>query len=88
MARKKHKYTIDDIAGKLQSEELGYCIQNYFDPQEIADPELARLWGVAKEALNAIEAMLPDWEDIDIEDDDIDIEDDDEQDEYEGGYLK
>jgi hypothetical protein len=47
------------VADIVEMEGLGYAVQNYMSADQIKDQKLAALWKTAKDALDAIEAMLP-----------------------------
>jgi hypothetical protein len=48
------KYSIEQVADIVESEGLGYAIQHYMSADSIEDEDLARLWRIAKEALDQI----------------------------------
>lgn len=52
------KYTNNEIAGIVDSEGLDYAIQHYCSADSIADPILAARWAEAKEAMEAVEAII------------------------------
>lgn len=52
------KYTIADVADIVESEGLGYAVMDYMSAEKIEDEDLARLWRIAKEALDGIDAIL------------------------------
>ena len=53
------KKSNQQVADIVESEGLGYAVQHYMGADAIKDPKLAALWKTAKDALDAIEAMLP-----------------------------
>lgn len=53
------KYSIRQVAEIVHSEGLDYAIQHYLSADSIADLRLAGLWVTAKNALDAIEEILP-----------------------------
>lgn len=54
--------TMEDIAWKISYEGIGYSIQHYFSPKNIAevDEVLAKKWKKAQKLLNEIEAYVND----------------------------
>lgn len=76
----REKYTKHEIAGIVDCEGLDYAIQHYCSADSISDPVLAARWAEAKEALEAVEAIIfPNgieaWQesgDEDIEEEEID----------------
>ncbi len=74
----KTKLTISAINDIVESEGLGYAIQDYLNADRIADPDLSEMWAKAAEQLNEITAYL---EDNIFEDGDEIEEDDDEEEE-------
>lgn len=52
------KWSIEDIASKVENEGLGYMITDYLGSDSIEDEELKELWKVAEEALDKIEEIL------------------------------
>lgn len=52
------KYTTEQVAGIVDCEGLGYAVTDYLGADSIEDPELARLWRQAKEALDEINEIL------------------------------
>lgn len=60
MAKKriKGKKSIVEVIGIVDSEGLGYAVQDYLSHDDIADVDLADAWRRAKEALDEIDAIL------------------------------
>jgi len=52
------KRSIQDVADIVEIEGLGYAVSNYLSAENIEEPELARQWKIAKEALTAIENII------------------------------
>ena len=70
------KKTINEVAGVIECEDLGYAIQHYMRGDSIEDPYLADMWDQCAELMNAIESyvqdnMDPDQDDLDELDEDI-----------------
>ena len=55
----EEKYSIEQVADIVHSEGLGYAVMDYMSADSIEDPDLARLWRIAKEALDGITEILP-----------------------------
>jgi hypothetical protein len=51
-------WTIEEILAMVESEGLDYMITGYASAEQIADPELAKLWREAAEAFAAVEGFL------------------------------
>lgn len=51
---KPNGYAVDVI----ENEGTGYAVQHYIDGSEFKDPETARLWTEASDALNSLEEYL------------------------------
>ena len=66
------KYSIEQVADIVHSEGLDYAITDYMSADSIKDPDLARLWRIAKEALDGISEILPDEGDYELADEDDD----------------
>lgn len=56
--RKKKLLSNKKIKEFVENEGLGYAIQSYLDADQIADPILAVRWQIAKDTLDAIDAIL------------------------------
>ena len=61
-------YTIQEVAGIVDREGLGYAITDYLAASTIADPDLAAAWQAAYDAMEEIYHILDsapheDWED-------------------------
>jgi hypothetical protein len=54
-AKKSNK----QVADIVEMEGLGYAVQHYLSAEQIKDQKLAAHWRTAKDALDAIEALLP-----------------------------
>lgn len=54
----EEKYSINDVCHLVDSEGLGYAIQDYLRADNIEDPELSKLWAEAKATLDKIEIFL------------------------------
>lgn len=52
------KRSVEEVAAIVESEGLGYAVQDYMGADSIADPKLAKLWGEARDRLKAIEDHL------------------------------
>ena len=52
------KWSIEDIAAKVDNEGLGYMITDYLGSDSIEDEELKELWKVAEESLEKIGSIL------------------------------
>jgi hypothetical protein len=52
------KYSTKQVMEIIECEGLGYAVQYYMSGENIDDPELARLWDDAQEALRKIEQKL------------------------------
>lgn len=52
------KLTDEQVYWKVDSEGLGYAVQFYMAGDSIANPELAKLWDEAAEALDKIQSIL------------------------------
>jgi hypothetical protein len=52
------KYTVEEVAEIVQSEGLGYAVQNFLSASRIEDPELADKWRRARQLLDEIEDYL------------------------------
>lgn len=66
------KESIAGVAARVQQEGLGYAVQHYMSGKDIADPELAKLWDEAAEALDKLEKFFAeklggDWEISEVE---------------------
>lgn len=53
-----NKYTIEGVDMVIDDEGLDYAIQHYISSDNIADPELRKLWQRAKNALAEIESYI------------------------------
>lgn len=51
-------WTVQEIADKADNDGLGYLVCDGLTSDRIADPELARLWRAAADAMTAVEAYL------------------------------
>jgi len=58
------------------SDNLGYCITDKLNPEEISDPVLATYWSDARELLNIIEEYLESHRNDEEEYEDDEDEDD------------
>lgn len=54
----EEKYSIEQVADAVEGEGLGYALQTYLSADKIEDEDLARLWRIAKEAPDGIDAIL------------------------------
>jgi hypothetical protein len=52
------KKTIQDVVDIINTEGLGYAVQDYLNFDNIEDKELLKLWMVAQETLDAIEKYI------------------------------
>lgn len=52
------KHSIEKIVDIINSEGTGYAVQHYLGYDNIQDEELARLWKIGEETLNAIESYI------------------------------
>ena len=52
------KYNDSQVADIIINEGLGYAVQHYLPADQIKNPELAKLWQQAEDALNSIEEIL------------------------------
>jgi hypothetical protein len=59
-----NKYTVEQVAEIIESEGLGYAIQEYTPANRIEDPILAGLWAQAQDALDAVEKYVGDHADL------------------------
>lgn len=55
MSRKK---SVDQVAEIIETEGLGYAIQHYLSPENIADKKLADMWQRAAALLKEIERYV------------------------------
>lgn len=53
-----NQFSILEIKQIVESEGLGYAVQDYLSSESILDPKLKQLWDAAQHALNAIEQYL------------------------------
>jgi hypothetical protein len=74
MAQEKN-YEVNDVAGIVEQEGLGYAVQHYLSAERIQDAKLADLWGRAKGLLNEIETYLEEHADEEPEEDSDEDED-------------
>lgn len=51
-----------DVRRIIEADGIGYAVQDYINPNSVADEELARLIKTAKSALDAIDSYLEDHE--------------------------
>lgn len=58
MAKKSKKMGLEQVAGIVENEGLGYAVQHYMSGEDIADKKLAKLWDEAKVLLNEIDEIL------------------------------
>jgi hypothetical protein len=56
---RSRKHTNEELRDIIDSEGLGYAIQFHTSADSIEDEEVAALWKTAKEAMDEIEALLP-----------------------------
>lgn len=52
------KMTINEVAGVIECEGLGYGVQYYTSGDSIADPVLAQMWDECADMMDAIEAYV------------------------------
>ena len=52
------KWSVEDVAYKVESEGLDYMIMHYIGPDSIEDEELKKLWREAEEVLGKINVIL------------------------------
>lgn len=52
------KYSLEDMAEIIDSEGLGYAIEDYVNSEDIEDPRLVDLWDQATVTLAAIRHLL------------------------------
>lgn len=50
--------TNGDAADIIENEGMGYAVQHYCDGDYFKDPETARLWAEAADALNALQQYV------------------------------
>lgn len=62
--------TLEGLAGIVETEGLGYAIEDYLSADRIADPEVRTLWDQASKAMKRIRELLPDPEEGEIAPDD------------------
>jgi hypothetical protein len=53
------KYGNMTVARIVDSEGLGYAVEDFMNADAIADPEVARRWQAAQDALGALRELLP-----------------------------
>ena len=58
MSRDPEEYSVDWVAQVLDYEGLAYGLRNYFDLNDILDPELRRICLEAAAALDTVEEYL------------------------------
>ena len=63
------KYTIEQVRDIVESEGLGYAVEDYLDSRNIADPKLRDAWNRAETALRQIREMIDDGTPDDDDDD-------------------
>lgn len=56
------KYNDAEVAVIVECEGLGYAVQYYMSADKIANPLLADAWRRAREALDEIDEILPEYE--------------------------
>jgi len=58
MAKKSKKMGLEQVAGVVENEGLGYAVQHYMSGKDIEDIHLAQLWDQAGDLLNEIDEIL------------------------------
>ena len=55
---KQMQFTLEEVAGIVKGEGLGYAVTDYLSPERIANSDLRALWEQAAEVLGKINEML------------------------------
>lgn len=78
----KRKLSTSELAAIVESEGLGFTIENEVNATRIKDEDLADMWSRAKELIDEIQAYIEDNADSVDDADEADEDRDDEDEEY------